>query len=155
MHTTRTDEPTLRLAAVRATVPMSDLVGFFDTAYTRVAQAAAREGWPVVGAAVALYRGMPTDTVDLTAGFAVDAEVGASSDGVEVVELTGGPALTLTYTGAYEGLPEAWALVEEDRAELGVAGRGDFWEEYVTEPSPGGDPQQNVTRLVLPLRADG
>ena len=98
---------------------------------------------------------MPTGTVDLTAGFAVDAAGGASSDGVEVVELTGGPALTLTYTGAYEGLPEAWALVEEDRVELGVAGRGDFWEEYVTEPSPGGDPQQNVTRLVLPLRADG
>lgn len=155
MQTTRTDVPTLRLAAVRATVPMADLVGFFDTAYTRVAQAAAREGWPVVGAAIALYRGMPTDTVDLTAGFAVDAEVGASSDGVEIVELTGGPALTLTYTGPYDGLPAAWTRLEEDLLALGVEGRGDFWEEYVTEPSPGGDPQQNVTRLVLPLSVQG
>ena len=155
METTRTDLPTVRIAAVRATVPMSGLTAFYDAAYTRVAQAAEREGWTIAGPAVGWYHGMPTDTVDLAAGFAVEgAGTGAASDGVEVVELPGGDAIVVTYTGPYDGLPDAWAGVEQERAALGVDGRGDFWEEYVTDPSPGGDPNANVTRLVLPLRAD-
>jgi len=33
-------------------------------------------------------------------------------------------------------------------------GQPDFWEEYVTDPAPDGDPDLNITRLVLPLRGD-
>ena len=156
METTRTHLPTVRLAAVRETVPLSQLTSFFDQAYGRVAHAVGREGWTIVGAAVAWYPGMPTDTVDLAAGFPVEgAEPGVTEDGIEVFEVPGGTALVMTHAGPYDGLPDAWAVVEEDRAALGVPGRGDFWEEYVTDPSPEGDPGLNLTRLVLPLRTDG
>lgn len=152
MTTTRTDVPTVALAAVRATVPMTDLPAFYDAAYRQVAEAAEREGWRIAGPAVGWYHGMPTDTVDLAAGFAVEgAAAGAASGDVRVVELPGGDALALTHTGSYDGLPDAWGRLEADRAALGVDGRGDFWEEYVTDPSPDGDPAANVTRLVLPL----
>jgi len=155
METIRTQLPTATFAAVRATVPTSGLPEFYDSAYSRVAQTAGREGWTITGPALGWYQAMPTETVDLAAGFAVEgAAAGASSGDVEVLELPGGPALVLTYTGPYDGLPDAWARLEQDRAVLGVDGRGDFWEEYVTDPSPGGDPHANVTRLVLPLRAD-
>nr|WP_239069301.1 GyrI-like domain-containing protein [Cellulomonas phragmiteti] len=154
METTRTELPTVTVAAVRAPVPMSGLRDFYDTAYTRVAEAAAREGWAIAGPAFGWYRGMPTDTVDVTAGFPVDGVApGTSSGGVDVLDLPGGDALVLTHTGSYDALPEAWARLEQDSAARGVQARGDFWEEYVTEPSPGGDPEANVTRLVLPLRA--
>lgn len=155
METTRIDlEPAL-IAAVRATVPIADLSAFYDTAYTKVTYAVGREGWRIAGPAIGWYHDAPTDAVDLTAGFVIEgAERGAESDDVRVVEMPGGAALVLTHVGPYDRLPEAWDRLEVERAELGVDGRGDFWEEYVTDPSPGGDPDANITRLVLPLRAD-
>lgn len=152
MTATRVDLPTVTLAAVRGTMPMSELRTFYDSAFAQVAQAVQREGWTIIGPAVGWYHRVPDGTVDLSAGFPVQgAAAGTSSGGVQVVELPGGDALTATHTGGYDGLPEAWDRLESDRATLGVAGRGDLWEEYVTEPEPDGDPTANVTRLVLPL----
>lgn len=156
METTRTDLPTATIAAVRATVPIADLTGFYDRAYTQVTEAAGREGWTIAGPALGWYFGTTGESVDLAAGFVVEgAEPGESSEGVDVVEMPGGEALVLIHTGPYDRLRDAWDRVEQDRAALGVDGRGDFWEEYVTDPAPGGDPDLNITRLVLPLRADG
>lgn len=152
METTRVVVPTVSLAGVRATVPMVGLRELYDRAYRDVGRAAAQAGWTVVGPAVGWYHRMPTGTVDLTAGFVVDAAPGATSGEVTVVELPGGPALVTTHTGPYDELPGAWEQVERARAATGTDGRGDFWEDYVTDPEPGGDPSANVTRLVLPLR---
>ncbi|GAA4622463.1 GyrI-like domain-containing protein [Cellulomonas oligotrophica] len=144
---------TTRLAAVRGSVPMDGLPAFFDTAYPAVARAAAQEGWTLDGPAIGWYPAMSTDVVQVAAGFPVSgASTGAVSGTVAVLEVAGGPALVATHTGSYDGLPDAWERLEQERVALGVDGRGDFWEEYVTEPSPGGDPSANVTRLVLPLR---
>ncbi len=152
MTVTRTDQPDVTLAAVRATVPTAELRSFYDSAYPAVAGAVHREGWTIVGGAVGWYHRMPSDTADVTVGFPVTgAVVGAASGEVDVVELPGGPALVATHVGGYDGLEDAWAGVEEHRVATGVAGRGDFWEEYLTEPQPDGDPDENVTRLVLPL----
>ncbi|UZN03223.1 GyrI-like domain-containing protein [Cellulomonas sp. S1-8] len=155
METIRTELPTATIAAVRATVPIKKLGGFYDTAYTQVVRAVEREGWTITGPALGWYHGTADESVELAAGFAVEGVApGTSSQGVDVVEMPGGAALVLIHTGPYEGLHDAWARVEEDRAVLGVDGRGDFWEEYVTDPAPGGDPDANITRLVLPLRPD-
>lgn len=154
METTRTELPPATIAAVRATVPMSGLAEFYDTAYTQVSRVASREGWAVTGPAFGWYHGMPTDTVDIAAGFGVTGvEVGTTAGGVEVLEIPGGPALVLIHVGTYDRLADAWGRLEEDRATLDVEGRGDFWEEYVTDPEPGVDAEANLTRIVLPLRA--
>ncbi|SFJ59527.1 GyrI-like domain-containing protein [Cellulomonas sp. KH9] len=155
MGTTPIDRPTVRIAAVRATVPAAELVAYFDRTYSTVGDVVRGQGWTLSGPALAWYRGMPADTVDVTGGFPVEgAPLGPVSDGVEVMELPGGASLEATHTGPYDQLPAAWDRLEQERAALGVDGRGDFWEEYVTDPSPGGDPAANVTRLVLPLRAE-
>lgn len=154
METISTELPTVRVASLHGIVPMWGLKEFYDAAYTRIRKTAARAGWDLTGPAVGWYHGMPTDEVDLTVGFVVDGlDTGTVAEGVEVREMPGGPALVLTYTGPYDGLPRAWERLEQDRVALAVEGRGDFWEEYVTEPSPDGDASRNVTRLVLPLRA--
>ena len=156
MGTTPIDRPTVRIAAVRATVPVAELVAYFDRTYSTVGDVVGRRGWTRSGPALAWYHGMPGDTVDITGGFPVEgAPLGPVSDGVEVLELPGGATLEATHTGPYDQLPAAWDRLEQERAALGVDGRGDFWEEYVTDPSPDGDPAANVTRLVLPLRAEG
>lgn len=152
MDVTEQDEPTRVVAQVRRVVPTAELTSFYDTAYRDVVGAVDAAGGVVSGAAVGWYHGMPADTVDVAAGFEVEGlPLGPLSGEVEVVEIPGGPAFSGEHRGAYDGLPAAWGEVEAARAASGRAPRGDFWEEYVTEPSPGGDPAANRTRLVLPL----
>ena len=67
-----------------------------------------------------------------------------------VVEFPGGRALTAVHRGLYTGLPAAWTALEQQRAEAGESARGDLMEEYVTDPSPDGDPSLARTRLVRP-----
>lgn len=150
MDITLQDEPGRLVAIRRAAIPMADIQGFFDTTYRAVPRAVTAVGGAVHGPAIGWYHGMPGETVDVSAGFPVTgALAGPLGDNLEVVELPGGRALVATYVGAYDGLGEAWGEV------MAAAGdrdpRGDMWEEYVTEPDPGGDPDANVTRLVLPL----
>lgn len=152
MEITRETRPTRTVAVVRRRLPMAELPAFYDTAYRAVGAQVAAAGGEVTGPAIGWYHGMPDPTVDVAAGFGVDGLAeGALDDDVVVLPLPGGDAAVATYVGPYDGLGEAWAVVEAWRSRAGVAGRGDFYEEYVTDPSPEGDPNRNVTRLVLPL----
>jgi effector-binding domain-containing protein len=151
MDIERVELPEVTLAAVRRTVPMSELSGFYDKAYGQVAQALGAAGVTPGGPAYGWYADMPTDTVDVAAGFPVPDGSGPF-EGVETIVLPASTAVVGTYTGPYDGLPDAWSELGAWVDQHAVAGRGDFWEEYVTDPSPDGDPAANVTRLVLPLR---
>lgn len=145
-------QPTRTVAVVRRPVRTDELAAFYDTAYGEVARTVGEAGARIVGPAIGWYHGMPTDTVDVAAGFPVEGVAPGPLGGrVEVVELPGGPALVGLFVGPYDDLGAAWGEVEARRAEHGRDGRGDFWEEYVTEPSPDGDPARNETLLVLPF----
>lgn len=147
------DEPTTVAAVRRATVRMDELGSFYDTAYRQVAAAVAAVGGRIVGPAIGWYHGMPTDTADVAGGFPVTGvALGALPGDCDVVEIPGGRVIVGHYVGSYDGLGEAWSQVEQWRVKRGFEGRGDFWEVYVTEPSPDGDPAANETLLVLPLR---
>lgn len=152
MDITLNDEPTRLTAVVRSTVRTDEMAAFYDSAYERVVTAIAGAGGQIAGPAIGWYHGMPSDTVDVAAGFPVAGlAAGALTDGVQVLEIPGGRAVVALYVGAYEGLPGAWEQLERWRAEHAGDGRGDYWEEYVTEPTPDGDPALNQTRIVLPL----
>lgn len=152
MDVARETVPDHVVAVVRRTVRMDELTAFYDSAYGAVARAVAETGGTLSGPALGWYHGMPAETVDVAAGFSVTGpDRGPLRDGVEVVHIPGGEAVVATYVGPYDGLGGAWGEVQRWAAANGVDGRGDFWEEYVTEPSPQGDPTKNITRMVLPL----
>lgn len=145
-------EPDRLVAVLRETVLMDHLPEFYDRAYRAVGEAVARAGGAVAGPALGWYHGGPSATVDVAAGLPVmGMSTGSIGHGVQVVRIPGGSAVVGVHTGPYEGLPAAWQELERWRAENAGAGRGDFWEEYVTDPAPGGDPERTETRLVLPL----
>ncbi|GCE76877.1 GyrI-like domain-containing protein [Cellulomonas biazotea] len=146
------EQPTRTVAVVRREVRMDELAAFYDTAYGEVARAVGEAGARIAGPALGWYHGMPAETVDVAAGFPVEGvEVGPLEGRVEVVEIAGGRSLVALFVGPYDDLGAAWQEVEARRAQDGTDGRGDFWEEYVTDPSPDGDPSRNETLLVLPL----
>ena len=151
MDITVEDQPTAFVAVLRERVAMDALAAFYDRAYRTVVQEVAAAGLEITGPAFGWYLDMPTDSVDLAAGFWVGAE-GARElgSGVEIVELPGGPAAVGVHVGSYDSLPGAWGEVRAWFTEQGAQMRGDFLEVYVTDPSEV-EPNQNETRLVLPI----
>src|SRR5690554_379779 len=151
MDITLTDEPTRLVAVVRRSVPLAEIRGFFDTAYGDVIAALAAAGRSPGGPALGwLHHDGSPEALDIAAGFPVtDAEIGALADGVEVVAIPGGPSLVAEYVGPYDDLPDAWQAIEDHRRAAGLELRGDTVEEYLTEPTPDGDPTLNRTRLAM------
>ena len=103
------------------------------------------------GPAFALYRGDPATSFDLELGFPVARPLVAPVPGEVVVEpsfIPAGEALTLTHFGAYDALPQAWAVLSAAAAATGFVPTF-FYEVYVTEPSPQTDPATLRTDLFL------
>jgi hypothetical protein len=72
------EQPT---AVVHEKVPMSALTEFFGRAFGAVMAAAQAQHAQLAGTPFALYRGMPTQTVDVEAGFPVVSNF-ANTEGV-------------------------------------------------------------------------
>jgi effector-binding domain-containing protein len=148
------NEPTAFVAVLRERVPMDALGAFYDRAYRLVVEEVAAAGLGITGPAFGWYLDMPTDSVELAAGFSVGAEKpSVLGRGVEVVELPGGPAAVGVHVGSYDGLPAAWDQFRTWTSQHGAPMRGDFLEVYVTDPSEVAEASQNETRLVLPILA--
>lgn len=142
--------PSETVAVVHSVVPVDGLQAFFGEAYGRIPGAVAAAGGRLAGPPFGWYHGMPGDTIDVSAGFAVAGDVHQPDGGVQVVERPGGRALVAVHEGSYDGLGDTWAELASAAVARGWEGRDDFWEEYLSEPV--GDPSTWRTRLVLPLR---
>lgn len=142
-------EPTTT-AVVRETVPMSELTAFFDRAFHAVMETAQAQDIAVTGPPFAVYYGMPTDTVDLAAGFPT-ADAVTASDGVTAAELPGGRAARLLHIGSYDSLEGAYGRVMAWMGEKDYRPAGLMWESYLNEPTPDGDPNENQTLITWPI----
>jgi effector-binding domain-containing protein len=142
-------EPTT-VALVRETVRMDALRDFYDRAYGRVMQVIQQQDLAPAGPALGVYFSMPTDTVDVGAGFPTSDEV-TPVDGVSALVLPGGRAVRIEHHGSYDSLPATYeqlvTWVQEGRHPMGDL----LWESYVTEPTPEADPESMVTVITWPL----
>lgn len=100
-------------------VTMTDLAPLFDAGYSTIARA----GLPIAGAAFAVYHGDPAATFDLELGFPIAAPLDSAVAGEPRIEpgtLPGGPALTLSHLGSYDGLGASWGRVMAAALERGA-----------------------------------
>ena len=142
--------PSETVARVRRKVPVEGMSEFFGQAFAQVGREVPEAGGRVSGPPFGWYHGMPTDTVDVSAGFPVAGDVHVPDGGVVVEERPGGRAAVAVHVGDYESLPRTYAEVMAWVAEHGLAPRADMWEEYLSEPA--GDPAAWRTRVVVPVR---
>lgn len=141
------EQPT---AVLRERVAMSGLSEFFGRAYSTVAAAMGEQGVQVVGPPFALYHGMPTDTIDVEAGFPA-ASVVAVGDGVEPGVLPAGRAAEAVHVGSYDTLSQTYDEVVRWVQDQGMQLGPDMWEYYLTDPSTEPDPTSWRTRVVCPV----
>ncbi|HYN66263.1 MAG TPA: GyrI-like domain-containing protein [Ornithinibacter sp.] len=142
--------PSEIVARVRARVPVQDLTTFFGAAFEQVMRAVPEAGGTVSGPPFGWYHGMPTDAVDVSAGFPVAGDVHVPDGGVVVEERPGGRAVVAVHVGPYDTMEATYAVVSAWMDEHSVQPREDMWEEYLSEPT--GDPSTWLTRIVMPLR---
>lgn len=138
------------VAVVREVVPMNELTGFFGRAYQSVAEALGRQRITMTGPPLGIYYGMPTDTVDVAAGFPTDRPVNAE-DGVIAETLPGGRAAQIVHVGSYDSLQQTYGRLTSWLEDQKLTGGPLMWESYLTEPKPGGDQRDMLTRITWPL----
>jgi AraC family transcriptional regulator len=67
--------------------------------------------------------------------------------------LPGGPAATTLHIGPYDGLPDAYAAIQQWIETEGLTAAGAPWESYVNDPSEHADPSEWKTEVFWPIGA--
>lgn len=137
-------------------VTMASLREHFDAGFTVLAEVLADHGIVPIGAAFAYYDRDPSTPFTLEIGF----PIGWDQEGIElptdaratVSRLPGGRVARLSHIGGYDGLGTAWARLGAWIARQELHAVGEFWEVYVTEPSPEANPAQLRTDLFMPVK---
>jgi effector-binding domain-containing protein len=132
---------------IRKVIPMQELMAFYDDALTRLGAFGPAQGIEFTGPPLGITRGgMPTDTIDISAAMPVHSPQEGADD-ITAAVLPGGRAATLTLTGPYDKLPDAYRALHAWMSSEGLEPGETAWEQYLSMPEVGGDPEQNVTQL--------
>ncbi|MFI7494309.1 GyrI-like domain-containing protein [Kocuria sp. M4R2S49] len=142
------EQPT---AVVTGTVAVDELRDFFDRTFGELGRAMADGAFEPSGPPMAVYHGVPAETVRLEVGFPVRGEVRPQGS-VVAGRLPASRVATSVHRGDYDELGRSWQHLAEwaERQDLALGDR--MWEVYVTEPRPGDDPADMVTQLYWSLR---
>jgi effector-binding domain-containing protein len=127
--------------------------------------ALAEHGAHPAGPPFAKYTGMPSETVDVEAGFPVAAPFDApgltDGDGVEAggrVEagtLPGGRTAVGTHVGPYEGLTDTYQQMAGWISAQGLIPGPAVWEVYLSDPGQEPDPATWRTEVYWPATEGG
>jgi effector-binding domain-containing protein len=142
--------PRRTTAVIKGEVPMEQLPEFFDRSFGRLSATLAAQGIEPRSAALALYRGAPTDVARLEVGFVTEDPVEVDDD-VVPGRLPRGRVARTVHQGSYEGLGQAWDRLATWVADQGLTAGEVMWEVYLIEPSPDMDPAELLTELNLTL----
>ena len=139
------EQPT---AVVREQVAMNALPEFFGRAFAAVSAALEAQRVQPAGPPFARYRGVPTEIVDVEAGFPVSATVTAAN-GVRAGILPACRAFQAMHVGSYDTLGPTYEAVKQRIREEGLNASDDMWEYYLSDQST--DPATWRTLVVWPV----
>ena len=139
------EQPT---AVVREQVAMTALPEFFGRAFAEVSAAMEAQGVQLTGPPFALYRGMPTETVDVEAGFRVSTTIEAAN-GVRAGIMPPCRAVQAMHVGSYDTLGTTYEAVKQRMYEEGLTASDDMWEYYLSDQTT--DPAIWRTLVVWPV----
>ena len=136
-------------AVVRETVSMTALAEFFGRVFPATMAAAQAQGIELSGPPIAIYYGMPTDTVDVAGGFPT-AEPVATDAGITSADLPGGRAVQVLHVGPYDTLEQTYGRLMAWIGEQGLTPGDVMWESYLNDPE---ESETAETLIVWPLTA--
>ncbi len=147
---TRTTEQ--RSAIIHLNIPGKDMPKFMDPAIQEILAVLKDQGLHPTGPMYSYHLRMPSATFDFELGFPVPKDIRAQGRVVPGVLPAERVARTV-YQGPYEGLSQAWPLLNEWVVKEGHQGAGRFWERYLNNPDEAGNPANYRTELNWVLSA--
>lgn len=144
------DREEQQLAVVRATVAAADMPALYDRAFPLLFGALGAAGVAPAAAPMGVVHGAPGETFDLSVAVPVSgagAEPAFASGEVTAETLPAGRAATLLVRGGYDRLGAAYEHLFSWVSAQGLTPAGLSFEQYLTEPEPGGDPALNETLI--------
>lgn len=145
---TRAAQPT---AVVHEKVPTNELPQFFARAYGQVFGAMQAQGVAPAGPPFALYLGMPTETVEVEAGFPLRQQLKAESGAVHPGTLPGGKCVHGVHVGPYETLKQTYDELWKWAGEKQLKPHDEMWETYLSDPKAEPDPAKWQTEIFWPV----
>lgn len=143
--------PERHLAVIRETVAMDAIPALYDRAFPMLFGALGVAQIAPVAAPMGVIHGVPGDSLDLS--VAVPVAVPFNSAGEVTAEtLPAATVATMMVRGDYSRLAEAYGYLYGWLAERGLEAGELAWEQYLTEPEPGGDPALNETLIGVHLK---
>lgn len=147
------DLPARHLAVVRGTVSVEELASFYDRAFPQIFTALDAAGVVASDAPMAVTHGAPGASVDISVAVPLDADFpGAQDTTVTAETLPAARTVTLLVRGDYNLLADAFDHVLSWAQSRGLTPTGTSWEQYLTEPTPDGDPDANETLIGVLVR---
>lgn len=145
------DRAPVQVACIRREVGLEQIPGFYDSAFPAIFSALGELGLGPSAPPMGIVYGQAGDTLDLAVAVPVAERFSGVGD-VRGETLPAARTAILTVTGDYGQLPTAHDYLQTWVSERGLVPAGWVWEQYLTEPVPGGDPAKNVTQLGLGLQ---
>ncbi|MDN5581857.1 MAG: GyrI-like domain-containing protein [Corynebacterium sp.] len=151
------DLPARHLAVVRDTVAVEELATFYDRSFPPIFTALDAAGVVVSDAPMAVTHGVPGTlpgaSVDISVAVPLDAAFPGARDAAVTAEtLPATRTVTLLVRGNYDLLAGAFDEVICWARSQGLTPTGTSWEQYLTEPTPDGDPDANETLIGVLVR---
>lgn len=145
------DRKAVQVACIRDQVSMDQIRQFYDSSFPAIFAALGELRISPSGAPLGIVYGQVNDNLDLAVAVPI-TEPFTGPGPVLGANLPAARTAVLTVMGDYSQLPGAYEHLHAWIAEQGLESAGWSWEQYMTEPVPGGDPAQNVTQLGVGLR---
>lgn len=144
------DVPAQKIAFIHVTVPRAEVLQAMHAGLEELGAVLKDQGVTPTGPWFTHHLRRPGETFDYRICFPVDRDV-TPAGRVKSGELGAARVARTVYSGAYDGLADAWgefmAWIERNR----LATRDDLWERYVTGPDTSTRPEDWRTELNRPL----
>ena len=147
--------PEVHLAVVRETVPFDRIPELYDRAYPAIFQALAETGVSPAAAPMGVMHGSPAaEGLDLSVAVPIPQPYTGTGGGITAETMPAARTATMLLRGDFSGLSAAYERLYAWISERGEQPTGIAWEQYLTEPEPGGDPALNETLIGVQLAGD-
>lgn len=144
--------PEVHLAVVRDTVAFERIPELYHRAYPAIFGALAAANITPAAAPMGVMHGAPTAAgLDLSVAVPLFEPFAHADDTVSAETLPAARTATLLLRGDYNGLAAGYERLDAWILDQGETSAGISWEQYITEPTPDGDPALNETLLGVQL----
>ena len=139
--------PGKSFAAIRSTINMDDVEGFFGSTMPKLAGALTANNVQMAGAPCGLYYTWDEESKTTDLASAIPVATKFQAEDVQIISIAAGPSLLIDSYGSYDKLGNVHGALDEFMKTTGVSIKVPVIEEYITDPMTETDTAKWLTKV--------